>query len=239
MSTKIEWYQLEWGYVLQSPGGGDVIRITDVQCGTPGQIEFVLRTAPNITWAKSIKIVDTAAQFGEASTADADHGPKSLIVEVIPEALGGASLLFSKAATLGVFTGMYTVGDLLRYSGKKVEFTWFWDWGGPGAPAPVSPVPNPSCPESTGGGSSKCFVATAAYGAHSIEVLTLRAFRDQCLLPNSLGRFFVALYERLSPPAAAHIAKSRVLRAITRKLVVSPAYLIAYRCLTWRSTGRS
>lgn len=86
---------------------------------------------------------------------------------------------------------------------------------------------------------STCFIATAALGADSIEVSTLRTFRDTCLLESNLGRIFVALYERLSPPIAILIAKSPVLRAITRKLIVSPAYLIANRSLIRRSTGRS
>lgn len=241
MSQQIEWYQLEWGYVLNYPGGGDVIRITDVQCGTPGQIEFVLRSAPNITWTKILSITDTPTNFGSVATEGNDHGPNSFIVPVIPEALAGASLLFAKAATLGVLTGMYTVGDLLRYSGKKVEFTWFWDWGGPGAPGPVQPVLNPSCDETGGGstgGGSRCFIATAACGSHSIEVSTLRAFRDECLLSNSPGRVLVSLYERLSPPMASILAKSPVLRAITRKMIVSPAYFIAKHGLITRSNRR-
>jgi len=86
-------------------------------------------------------------------------------------------------------------------------------------PPPPTPAP------------SKCFIATAACGADTIEVLTLRNFRDQCLLTNSRGRVFVTLYERLSPPMAAIIAKSPILRRITRKLIVLPAYLIANRSL--------
>lgn len=85
---------------------------------------------------------------------------------------------------------------------------------------------------------STCFIATAAHGADSIEVSTLRTFRDQCLLESNLGRSLVALYERLSPPIAVLIAKSPALRAITRKLIIFPAYKIANRSLTRCSTGR-
>ncbi len=77
----------------------------------------------------------------------------------------------------------------------------------------------------------KCFIATAACGADTIEVLTLRNFRDQFLLTNSGGRVFVNIYERLSPPMAAIIDKSPILKRITRKLIVLPAYLIANRKL--------
>jgi hypothetical protein len=91
-------------------------------------------------------------------------------------------------------------------------------------PPPPPPPPRP------------CFIATAACGADTIEVSVLRNFRDQCLLANSLGRALVALYERLSPPMAAIVARSPLLRAITRKLIVIPAYLIANRSLTRRSS---
>jgi len=61
-----------------------------------------------------------------------------------------------------------------------------------------SPPPPPPPP--------KCFIATAACGADTVEVSTLRAFRDQCLLLDSRGRALVALYERVSPPLAAKTA---------------------------------
>lgn len=140
VANRIEWYQLEWGFRLQYPGGGDVIRITDLRIGTPGEIQFALRSAPDITWRKSIRLHGTQADFGEAYTVGGDHGPKLLTVPVVPPALSQATLLFSKAATLGVDTGMYAVGDLLRYEGRRVEFTWLWDWGAGGAPGPEHPV---------------------------------------------------------------------------------------------------
>jgi len=88
-------------------------------------------------------------------------------------------------------------------------------------------------------GGSRCFVATAALGSDAIEVATLRAFRDDLLLPTRAGRIIVAVYERLSPPFAALIARSLTLRAIARKLVIYPAYLIAKRSLARRATGRA
>lgn len=95
----------------------------------------------------------------------------------------------------------------------------------------VSPPPPPQ---------SKCFIATATCGADTVEVATLRAFRDQCLMADSRGRTLVELYERVSPPLAAIISKSRVLREMTRKLIVSPASRVANRRLAARSgKGRS
>ena len=80
---------------------------------------------------------------------------------------------------------------------------------------------------STGGGS--CFVATAAYGSHlDRHVATLRAFRDTHLLTNAPGRAFVAWYYRVSPPAAAVIARHDSLRIATRVALTPLVYAIAY-----------
>lgn len=87
--------------------------------------------------------------------------------------------------------------------------------------------------------STTCFIATAIHGADSIEVSTLRAFRDQCLSTSLLGRSIVLLYERLSPPVAALITKSQILRSVARKLVVYPAFWLAKRSLTRRSSRRA
>jgi tetratricopeptide (TPR) repeat protein len=68
-----------------------------------------------------------------------------------------------------------------------------------------------------------CFVATAAYGsALAPEVVALKTFRDQVLLRSRLGTRFVDLYYHFSPPLAAVIARSALLRAATRKLFLTP-----------------
>jgi hypothetical protein len=86
-----------------------------------------------------------------------------------------------------------------------------------------SPPPPPPPPKTT------CFIATAACGADAVEVSTLRNFRDEYLLESWLGRGFVAAYEATSPPLAAVIARSRVLRRMAQRLVVTPAYRVAAR----------
>jgi hypothetical protein len=66
-------------------------------------------------------------------------------------------------------------------------------------------------------GSSACFIATAAYGtplAEEIEVL--RQFRDEYLLTNPLGRLFVSVYYRSSPPLADFIDDHPALKPMVR-----------------------
>ncbi len=74
---------------------------------------------------------------------------------------------------------------------------------------------------SSGGGSGGCFIATAAYGSPlAPQVQLLRAFRDRYLLPNPVGRAFVAFYYNVSPPLAKIIAGSEALRAGVRVILV-------------------
>jgi len=68
-----------------------------------------------------------------------------------------------------------------------------------------------------GGGGGGCFIATAAYGsALDPHVATLRAFREEWLRPNLLGRAVIAAYERFSPPLAEWIAERESARAAAR-----------------------
>lgn len=73
----------------------------------------------------------------------------------------------------------------------------------------------------------RCFIATAAYGsALAPEVRAFRRFRDDVLMAAPGGGALVSLYYRWSPPLAAVVARSAVLRSAAR-FVLAPAALMA------------
>jgi hypothetical protein len=73
-----------------------------------------------------------------------------------------------------------------------------------------------------------CFIATACLGDHDHPcVLELREFRDDRLMTTMAGRAVVERYYRWSPTPAGWVAKSRVLRALARVLIVAPALVVA------------
>jgi YVTN family beta-propeller protein len=69
----------------------------------------------------------------------------------------------------------------------------------------------------TGNDDSGCFIATAAYGSlMEPHVKILRDFRDQFLSTNIIGKGFIKLYYKYSPPVAHFIAKHDALRFVVR-----------------------
>jgi len=97
-----------------------------------------------------------------------------------------------------------------------------------GATADAAPASPPKSVSSSGGGG--CFIATAAYGSYMAdEVKILREFRDKYLLTNSIGRKFVTgFYYRYSPPVAKYISKYKLLKTITRIILLPMIYFIKY-----------
>ena len=76
---------------------------------------------------------------------------------------------------------------------------------------------------------SDCFIATAAYGS-TLEprVVALRQFRDRYLERTGLGRAFIRLYYRHSPPVSAVIAEHDWLRLLVRMLLTPLVLAIAF-----------
>ena len=87
-----------------------------------------------------------------------------------------------------------------------------------------------------GGGGGGCFIATAAFGSYmEPQVMVLRQFRDELLLPHQAGQWLVAQYYRHSPPVADYIAGHAWLKTSVRTLllpVVGLAYLATHYPLT-------
>ncbi len=74
-----------------------------------------------------------------------------------------------------------------------------------------------------------CFIATAAYGSYFQQhVKVLRDFRDNVLLTNDLGRYFVKMYYKYSPAIATQIATSEVEKSIVRIVLTPIVYIIKY-----------
>jgi len=70
---------------------------------------------------------------------------------------------------------------------------------------------------------SKCFIATACYGSYDDpNVLTLRRFRDEKLMPLVAGRILLKLYYFCSPFAAFIIRKNSQFRHLVKFFFVRP-----------------
>lgn len=67
---------------------------------------------------------------------------------------------------------------------------------------------------------SKCFVATAIYGdCDADEVLLLRKWRDDELIPRTLGRLFVRAYYRIGPALAAVVNRMPIIRPVLKGML--------------------
>ncbi len=98
--------------------------------------------------------------------------------------------------------------------------------------------------QTSAGGGGGCFIATAAWGSDmQKQVRYLRAFRDNYLLDNRAGRWFVRQYYHYSPPLADYIRSRPRLRALVRAslkpLVVLSHYLLSEEQLPQQSENKS
>lgn len=65
-----------------------------------------------------------------------------------------------------------------------------------------------------------CYIATAVYGNYDApQVIVLRRFRDTVLQENLLGRLFIKIYYRCSPPMAAYLKNTVCLNSFVRRVL--------------------
>jgi len=106
------------------------------------------------------------------------------------------------------------------------------------ASPPITATPQPTedlytrYRDAGGSASGFCFIATAAFGSYEDRyVKVLRDFRDEVLLPNSVGRDFVDWYYTTSPPLAHFIEQHYWARVGAQMLlwpVIGVAALVTY-----------
>lgn len=71
-----------------------------------------------------------------------------------------------------------------------------------------------------------CFIATELWGEHAQETQLSRSFRDMVLRRYALGRAMTRAYYRMSPAAAAYLARSPRARRLA-KAALTPTIAIA------------
>lgn len=72
---------------------------------------------------------------------------------------------------------------------------------------------------------SGCYIATACYGDYnSTEVLAFRVYRDEKLSNSFLGRLFIRVYYKLSPPIANWLKNKHQINNIVKKRLLDPLY---------------
>jgi hypothetical protein len=76
--------------------------------------------------------------------------------------------------------------------------------------------------------SSPCFVVTATFGdPDHATVALLRTFRDQVISKTNWGARILRVYSSVGPSMASQVARSRVLRLLSRHLLIAPAAAVA------------
>ena len=83
-------------------------------------------------------------------------------------------------------------------------------------------------------GGGKCFVAHALLRELEMsEISTLQLYRDRVLKSSLVGRSFISLYYRLSPPLAVQLARLPApVRRVIARIIVRPVIRHAARVLT-------
>lgn len=92
--------------------------------------------------------------------------------------------------------------------------------------APITDNASDTKAEDKGDGGG-CFIATAAYGSYFMpKVKVLRTFRDEHLLTNVAGQYFVKQYYQYSPPIANYISEREWVKTGVRGVLTPVVFFI-------------
>ena len=124
--TTVQEIQLNWiNFTGQRFPAGDVIALYETDLGDPDVIELELHQPYN-TWWKGLEVFveGTMIQALYVENGRRDAGPVRVAVN---EVIGAGSIIFSKAAFLGIHTRFYVVGGLDQKRGRRLSFVWIDD----------------------------------------------------------------------------------------------------------------
>jgi hypothetical protein len=94
-------------------------------------------------------------------------------------------------------------------------------------------VRNRSSVVSNSSNDKRCYIATATFGSADHYIIDdLRQFRDQCLAHNNIGRKFILLYYKISPPISKIIANNKCLKLVSLYLLIMPLHFIILKLIT-------
>ena len=154
----------------------------------------------------------SGAKYG---VANGDVVRATIIGSVITAYINGIEV--ARVADSTYTTGQPGMGFFLSQPRGTNGDYGFSSFAATGSPPATSSVVS----SETSNDSSCCFLATAVYRSpFAPQVARLRTLRSRYLLPTSLGRKLVSLYDQMSHPLAVRIARSPRLRALTRVALI-------------------
>ncbi|MER7504929.1 hypothetical protein AB0L05_36775 [Nonomuraea pusilla] len=109
--------------------GEDIITAAYTKIPQADEVQFVLHSAPQVTWWKEISVTDQKGHVLRDQrdfTQDAKHDTRVLTL-TRAEASACAYVWFSKAKTFGKHTPMYPVFVQASDLGNRIDLTWVKD----------------------------------------------------------------------------------------------------------------